>query len=154
MSNIADTLSALLAPTIAAANVELYDLEYVKENGDRIVRLFIDKPSGIDLADCERVSRAVEKILDETDVLPAETYYRLQVSSPGVERRLVKPAHYHQLAGEKIQLKLFAPQENQKNFRSKLQHLQNNIVTIIDENDREWAFDLASIAACRLVVFE
>jgi len=159
------SLEALLSPVAISQGCTLYDIEYVKEGGDRILRLFIDKEGGVDLEDCEKVSRAAEVVLDEHDPIP--TAYRLQVGSPGVERKLAKPEHYARYVGQKIALKLFAPyappsgvdetvtETGRKKFTGKLKSFDKNDNTIIltDEDAHEWTFDLKQISACRLVVF-
>jgi len=151
-----ETLEALLAPVAEAQGCELYDIEYVKEGGDRILRLYIDKEDGIDINDCECVSRAVEVVLDEQDLIPGE--YRLQVSSPGVERKLKKPAHFTRFIGSKVEVRLYAPQDpvsGRKKFTGKLTDFNNNAITIKTvEDDQDFTFDLQHVSACRLVVFD
>ena len=100
-----ETLEALLEPVAISQGYELYDIEYVKEGPDRILRLYIDKEGGIDLDDCEKVSRAAEVVLDEHNPITGE--YRLQVSSPGVERKIKKAAHYARYIGHKVSIRLF-----------------------------------------------
>jgi len=157
------SLEALLSPVAESQGCELYDLEYVKEGGDRILRLFIDKEGGVDLEDCENVSHAAEVVLDEHDPIP--TAYRLQVGSPGIERKLAKPAHYTRYVGQKISLKLFAPysppsgadetvtETGRKKFTGILKSFNNNTIILTDEDSREWTFDLKQVSACKLVVF-
>lgn len=154
-----EKLELMLSPAVKAQGCELYDLEYVKEANDRILRLFIDKPNdenGIDIDDCERVSRAVEAILDEADPIQGE--YRLQVSSPGVERKIKKPEHYLRFIGHKMEVRLYAPHSpvtGRKKFTGRLTEFTNNIVTIKTiEPDETFTFDLQQISACRLVVFD
>jgi len=151
-----EALEALLTPVAELEGCELYDIEYVKEGGDRILRLFIDKEDGIDIDDCERVSRAAEAVLDEHDPISGE--YRLQVSSPGVERKIKKPSHYTRFIGHKMEVRLFAPHEpetGRKKFTGKLQSFENNSVTIkTTEDDQAFTFDLQQISACKLVVFD
>jgi len=157
------SLEALLTPVAYALGCELYDLEYVKEGGDRILRLYIDKEGGVDLDDCERVSRAAEAVLDEHDPIP--TAYRLQVGSPGIERKLSKPHHFQRYIGHKIIVKLFAPYSpphgssetvvstGRKKFTGKLTSFHDNTISLVDEDSQDWAFDLKQTSSCRLVVF-
>jgi len=151
-----EKLEPILTPIAQAQGCELYDLEYVKEGGDRILRLFIDKEEGIDIDDCERVSRAVEQVLDEQDLVPGE--YRLQVSSPGVERKIKTPAHYARFKGHKMEIRLFAPHEpvsGRKKFTGKLTAFDGNQATITTpEDDQSYTFDLRDISSCRLIVFD
>ena len=150
-----ETLEALLAPVAESQGCELYDIEYVKEGSDRILRLYIDKDDGIDLDDCERVSRAAEIVLDENDPISGE--YRLQVSSPGVERKIKKAAHYTRYIGHKVLIRLFAPADpvsGRKKFTGKLTAFDNNKVTIkTEEDDQAFTFDLQQISACSLIIF-
>jgi len=151
-----ETLETLLAPVAESQGCELYDIEYVKEGGDRILRLYIDKDDGIDLDDCERVSRAAEIVLDEHDPISGE--YRLQVSSPGVERKIKTAAHYTRYIGHKVLVRLFAPADpvsGRKKFTGKLTAFENNSITIeTDDDHQSFTLDLRQISACRLIVFD
>ncbi|MDR0271756.1 MAG: ribosome maturation factor RimP [Clostridiales bacterium] len=154
-------LEPLIAPIAQACGVELYDMEYVKEGGSRILRLFIDKEGGADLNDCERVSRAVSDVLDEHDPIPDS--YRLQVGSPGIERRLSKPEHFKRYIGHKVTIKLFAPHSpedpalaesvttGRKKFTGILTACDEKII-LTDEDGQKWHFDKKEISACKLVV--
>lgn len=150
-----DNLEKLLAPIVLSCDCELYDIEYVKEGGDRILRLFIDNMLGITIDDCEKVSRAVEVILDEQDLIQGE--YRLQVSSPGIERKIKTAQHFARYVGEKMEVRLYAPHEpvmGRKKFTGVLTKFENDEVTIkTDEDDQAFAFTLGQISACKLVVF-
>jgi ribosome maturation factor RimP len=137
-------------------------MEFVKEGGSRILRLFIDKEGGIDLNDCERVSHAVSDVLDEHDPIPSA--YRLQVGSPGIERRLVKPEHFMRYIGHKVTIKLFAPHspENadesesvttgRKKFTGILTVYDSDKIELKDENGQIWTFNIKQVSACKLVV--
>jgi ribosome maturation factor RimP len=155
-------LEALLAPVVEENGAELYDMELVKEGGSRILRLFIDKEGGVDLSDCERVSRAVSDVLDEHD--PIAEAYRLQVGSPGIERRLVKPAHFQRFIGSKVLIKLFSPHSpkdpsqaesvttGRKKFTGILTAYNDGDITLTDEEKILWQFEKKQVSACRLVV--
>jgi ribosome maturation factor RimP len=154
-------LEKLVVPVVEGCDVELYEMEFVKEGGSRILRLFIDKDGGVDLNDCERVSRAVSNVLDEHDPIP--TAYRLQVGSPGIERRLSKPEHFLRYVGHKVMLKLFSPHspENpddaesvttgRKKFTGILTAYNEKII-LTDEDGQVWSFDKKQVSACKLVV--
>lgn len=156
------TLEKLLAPAIEENGVELYEMEFVKEGGNRILRLFIDKEGGVDLNDCERVSRAVSAVLDEHD--PIDAAYRLQVGSPGIDRRLSRPEHFQKHIGQKVLVKLFAPHspENpddaesvttgRKKFTGIMQDYDNGKITLKDEDGVVWIFEKKQVSACRLAV--
>ena len=156
-----ETLEALLGPVMESCGVELYDMEYVKEGGDRILRIFIDKEGGVDLNDCERVSRQAETVLDEHDPIPSA--YRLQVGSPGIERKLSKPAHFTKYEGHKISLKLYAPHTSEtgpetvvsgrKKFTGTLKGYDGGVINITDSDGQDWAFEKKQVSSCKLMVF-
>jgi len=152
-----EQLELLLTPAVNAQGCELYDIEYIKEGGDMLLRLYIDKENGVDLDDCERVSHAVEAVLDEHD--PISATYRLQVSSPGIERKLSKPTHYHSHIGRKVMVKLYAPADpvsGRKKFTGTLTGFaeNENEISLSDEDKQIWTFGLKQVATCRLVVFD
>jgi ribosome maturation factor RimP len=93
-------LIALLEPTVEALGYELADLEAGFSGGRGVVRLYIDRPEGIRVEDCEAVSRQVSGLLDVED--PIKGDYDLEVSSPGMDRKLVKPAHFDRFAGQPV----------------------------------------------------
>ena len=148
---VAETVEPLIAPTITAQGVELYDLEYVKEGGNRILRLYIDKENGVDLNDCERVSRAAEAVLDAHDPIPDA--YVLEVSSPGIERRLKKESHFAQYIGHKINVRLYKAVGGQKSFTGVLTGYENNTITLTDESGEARSFEHNQVSLCRLSVF-
>ena len=110
--NIAGTVRELVAPVAEEFGFMLWDVEYVKEGADMILRITIDKPEGVDIEDCEKMARAVDPIIDEAD--PIEVSYKMEVSSPGIERSLTRPEHFTACMGEKIEVKLYAPMDGKK----------------------------------------
>lgn len=146
------TIAALLTPTIEAQGVTLYDLEFIKEGSDRILRLYIDKDQGVDLEDCERVSRAAEAVLDAHD--PIETAYYLEVSSPGIERKLTRPEHFARYIGHQIAIRLYGPQDGRKKFSGILAKYEDGNLTLTEEDGNTHTFQQAQISACKLVVFD
>ena len=129
--SIAETVRALAEPVAAELGLEIWDVEYVKEGADMYLRIIIDKDEGIDIEDCERMSRAIDPLLDEAD--PIEESYRLEVSSPGIERDLTRPEHFEKCMGEKVEVRLFAPLEGRKQIVGILSAYDGNEITI-DEN--------------------
>ena len=87
-------------------------MEYVKEGAEWYLRVTLDSDDGIDIDDCEKVSRAINPIIDEAD--PIEDFYYLEVSSPGLERVLRKSEHFEASIGSEVEIRLFAPDENKK----------------------------------------
>jgi len=147
-----EIITKLLTPVIESQGVSLYDLEFIKEGSDWILRLYIDKDTGVDLEDCERVSRAAEAVLDEHD--PIEQSYYLEVSSPGVERKLSKPAHYEQYQGHKIALRLYGPLDGRRKFTGQLTGYENDTLTLTEEDGSIHQIPISQIGNCRLVVFD
>jgi ribosome maturation factor RimP len=152
MAERINLLTALLTPVALASGVELYDIEMVRESGERILRLYIDKEAGVDLEDCERVSRAAELVLDEHDPIPEA--YALEVSSPGVERKLNRDEHFARYIGHNIKLRLYAPVENRKNYNGKLTAYENRTLTLETEPGDVRRFAREAVAVCRLAIFE
>ena len=95
----------LLTPIAEVSQVEIYDVEYVKEGSDYYLRAYIDKPEGVNILDCENVSRALSEALDKADFIPDA--YILEVSSPGLGRTLKKDKHLQKSIGEEVEIKLY-----------------------------------------------
>ena len=112
LTKLEEKVEKLLKGMIESLGYELYDVEYVKEGKNYFLRIYIDKPEGIDLNDCEMVNDAISDRLDEANYIK-EPYF-LEVSSPGVERVLRKDKHLEQNMGEEIEIKLFKKDENGK----------------------------------------
>ena len=110
--SIAERVEALVAPCITELGYRIWDVEYVKEGAEWYLRVTLDSDDGIDIDDCEKVSRAINPIIDEAD--PIEDFYYLEVSSPGLERVLRKSEHFEASIGSEVEIRLFAPDENKK----------------------------------------
>lgn len=118
MANIENKVNDLLKDKINSLGYDLYDVEYVKVGKDYFLRIYIDKETGIDLNDCEKVSNEINVILDEKDLIKDQ--YFLEVSSPGIERILRKDEHLNANIGKTIEIKLFKPIEKQKQYIGEL----------------------------------
>ena len=151
-ASILANVTKILTPVIEAQGVDLYDMEFIKEGTARTLRIYIDKDAGVDLNDCERVSRAAEAVLDEHD--PIETAYYLEVSSPGIERKLTKPEHFTRYTGHKIALRLYGPLNGRKKYTGILENYEDGNLTLTAEDGTTHHFQQAQISACKLVVFE
>ena len=124
---------ALLAPIAEANGCEIYDVEYVKEGSEWYLRAFIDKRDGVNINDCENVSRAFSEKLDEDDFIPDA--YILEVSSPGLGRALKKDRHLEKSLGDEVEVKTYKPIERQKEFVGILKAYDKDTVTIeVEEN--------------------
>ncbi|MDD3571301.1 MAG: ribosome maturation factor RimP [Lachnospiraceae bacterium] len=148
--NTEKKVEALLAPIIEANKVELAYVEFVKEGQNWYLRIYIEKDGGVTIDDCEVVSRAIEKVIDEKD--PIEQAYILEVSSPGIDRPLKKDADFIKFAGEVVDVKLYKAIDKQKEFQGNLKGLEGTIVTIIDDDGKEVSFERKDIASIRLAV--
>ena len=143
-----DELARLLEPTIERLGYELSDLDVKLGGRGGVVRLFIDKSDGISLDDCEKVSLAVSALLDVEDPLPGE--YNLEVSSPGLDRKLTKVEHFQRFAGETVKVQMRFPIEGRKRFRGTL--VSSNDENIVVEVDGEpHSLPMATIDTARLV---
>jgi len=143
-----DELAKLLEPTVARLGYELADLEVRLGGKGGLVRVFIDKPEGIDLEDCEKVSLAVSALLDVEDPVPGN--YSLEVSSPGLDRKLTKVEHFQRFEGETVKVQMRFPIEGRRRFRGTL--VSSNDENIVVEVDGEsHSLPLKTIDTARLV---
>jgi len=117
-NKVAEQVEAAITPVVKEADLELVDVEYVKEGGNWYLRVFIDKLGGVDLDDCQMMSEKIDKILDELDPIPQA--YFLEVSSPGIERPLKKPADFERFMGHLVNITTFAPINGSKSFTGNL----------------------------------
>lgn len=128
MAKVTDTVEALARPIVEDKGCTLWDVEYVKEAGVWYLRLYIDKPGGVSIDDCEAVSRPVSDLLDQTD--PIEGSYTFEVSSAGADRALKKPSHFDQFLGSEVEVRLYRPHEGRKNWVGTLAAYHDGDVTI------------------------
>ncbi len=142
--SIAERVAALVEPFAEEFGYFLWDVEYVKEGGRRILRITIDSEEGIYIEDCEKLHRAIDPILDEAD--PIEEAYYLEVSSPGIERELRTDMHIEACEGWDVEVKLYAPIDNAKSFRGKLLPLGDGGEVRIRTAVGERVFPRASVA--------
>lgn len=137
----------LLAPIAEENGVEIYDVEYLNEGSDWYLRAYIDKPEGVNIQDCENVSRALSDKLDEVDFI--DDAYILEVSSPGLGRTLKKDKHLEKSLGEEVELRLYKPRDKQKEFTGILKSFDADSV-IIETEEEEKVFARSEIALIRL----
>ncbi len=141
-------LENLIEPTVVNLGYELSDLELKLGGRDGIVRVFIDKPDGVDLTDCEIVSKQLSAVLDVEDPLPG--HYTLEVSSPGLDRKLTKPAHFQRFLGETVRVKLRFPLAGRRNFRGTLSAASEDKIEV-EVDGEKYSLDIATIESARLV---
>ena len=160
----------LIGDWLTENGYELYNVEYIKEAGSWILRVYIDKigtgtntatDTGANQAggpveefvstdDCEKVSRYLSEKLDETD--PIQQNYYLEVSSPGLDRELTTPAHFERFTGSLVDIKLYSPLDGSKEWTGTLQGLQEDCVVIEDEKGETLRFPREKVAIVRLAV--
>ena len=137
----------LLLPILADLNFELVDVEFVKEAGNWYLRAYIDKPGGITIDDCERVSRTLSDVLDREDFIE-EAYY-LEVSSPGLTRPLKKAKDYDRNIGRPVDIKLFRAVEGCKEFTAILASYTDDTVCVTLEDGKELTIAKKNISLIR-----
>ena len=140
---------ALLIPIAEEYQVDIYDVEYVKEGGDWYLRAYIDKPQGVTIDDCENVSRALSDRLDEEDFI--EDAYILEVSSPGLGRVLKKDRHLKSAIGQEIECKTYRPVDGAKEFSGIPKSFDDESLTIACEEE-EKKFLRKDLAVIRLAL--
>ncbi len=149
MAKITDLVAELARPAVAEAGCELWDVEYVREAGAWFLRLYIDKEGGVDILDCERVSRAVSELLDEAD--PIEGSYTFEVSSAGAERPLKRPSDFARFLGSPVTVKLYKGRDGRKEFAGVLTGYDPDSGAItVTVGGGEMVFPKNEVALCRL----
>ena len=128
MKKITELTAELAAPAIAEQGCTLWDVEYVKEAGTWYLRILLDKEGGVDILDCEEISRKVSDLLDEAD--PIEGSYTLEVSSAGIDRVLRHPEHFDAFLGAEVEVRLYRPVEGRKDHVGLLKAYDNGDVTV------------------------
>ena len=139
----------ILLPIAEKNGVEIYDVEYVKEGSDFYLRAYIDKEEGVNINDCEAVSRELSDALDREDFIPDA--YILVVSSPGLGRTLKKDRHLEKSIGLEVEIKLFKAVDKCKEFDGVLESFDGETITI-SENGQPRTFGRSEIALIRLAL--
>lgn len=146
---ITEIVREFAEPLVIENGCTLWDVEYVREGGEWFLRLYIDKDGGIDIDDCERVSRAVDPVLDEKDPIPES--YRFEVCSAGLERVLKRPSDFERYMGSPILLKTYKPVDGQKEFAGVLAGYADGNVTVTLGSTQK-TFEKSEVALVRLRV--
>jgi len=151
LKKITDLTAELAAPAIAEAGCTLWDVEYVREAGTWYLRLYLDKEGGVDILDCEAVSRAVEPLLDAAD--PIEGSYTFEVSSAGAERALKRPGDFAQFLGSPVTVRLYRNRDGRKEFAGVLKSRDDATGAVtVTVGREEMTFEKDEIALVRLRV--
>ncbi len=146
--NIASRVAELVRETVEECGCTLWDVEFVKEGPDHNLIIYIDKPEGISLDDCEMVNDAVNPILDEAD--PIDGSYYLEISSPGLERELKTQEHILAFVGERVIVKLYAAKDGKKAYDGSIASL-NDDVLVLEVNGSNVELTLKECASIRTV---
>lgn len=144
-------ISDIVEPLLVREGFELVDVEIIGRGPGTIVRIYIDKPGGVTLDDCAYVSEAVDPMLDVED--PIETAYNLEVSSPGLDRPLRKPADFERFAGSKVKVKTYGPipgAGSRKVFTGQLQGIEGEEIRV-DVDGTVYSIELPDIAKANIV---
>ena len=137
-----DRLRFLIEPVVEGLGCVLWGIEHLPRGKDSILRVFIDSQDGVDITDCERVSRQLSSVLDVEDPLNSE--YILEVSSPGLDRRLFTLAHFEQYAGSNVKINLRSPYEGRRKYTGQLCGVEENDV-VIRVNEDEYLLPFEGI---------
>ena len=146
---VTDQVTQFAKPIVEAAGCGLWDVEYVREGSERFLRLYIEKEGGVDINDCEAISRAVDPVLDEKD--PIAESYHFEVCSAGLERALKRPSDFERFMGSSVEVKLYKAVEGRKSYQGKLAAYEDGKVTL-DISGLEMSFEKELVASVRLRV--
>lgn len=146
---ITDQVAAFAQPIVEEHGCSLWDVEYLREGSDYILRLYIDKEGGVDISDCEAVSRAVDPILDEKDPIPGS--YQFEVCSAGLERALKRPQDFERFLGSPVTVKLYRPHNGLKEIPGILRGYEDGRVTV-EAGKETITFEKSQVALVRLRV--
>ena len=146
---VTDQVAAFAKPVIEENGCQLWDVEYVREGSERFLRVYIDKTGGVDIADCERIHRALDPILDQED--PIAESYHFEVCSAGLERALKRPEDFARFMGSPVLVKLYRPYNGQKEIPGILRGYEEGRVTV-EAGKETVTFERSQLALVRLRV--
>ena len=143
-----EKLIGLVEPLLGNLDFELVDLEVSAGRGAGMLRVFIDRPAGVGIEDCEQVSREVSALMDVHDPIPHA--YRLEVSTPGLDRVLRTPAHFARFLGARVEAELLGPRDGRRRFAGRLAHAGAAGIEL-DVDGVQVALNYAELFRARLV---
>ena len=146
---VTDIVTQFAKPIVEAHGCQLWDVEYVREGSERFLRLYLDKEGGVDITDCEAISRAVDPILDEKDPIPES--YHFEVCSAGLERVLKRPGDFERFMGSDITVKLYRPRNGLKEIPCVLRGYEDGRITV-EAGKETITFEKSEVALVRLRV--
>ena len=146
---VTELVAQFAQPVVEAHGCQLWDVEYVREGSDYFLRLYLDKDGGVDITDCEAISRAMDPILDEKD--PISTSYIFEVCSAGLERALKRPSDFQRFLGSAITVKLYRPRNGLKEIPCVLTGYEDGKITVTAGKETI-TFEKSEVALVRLRV--
>ena len=146
---ITDKVTQFAQPVVEAHGCSLWDVEYVREGSEYFLRLYLDKEGGVNIDDCEAISRALDPILDEEDPIPES--YHFEVCSAGLERVLKRPSDFERFMGDPVMVKLYRPRNGLKEIPGILRGYENGCVTV-EAGKETITFQKSEVALGRLRV--
>ena len=146
---VTEIVTKIAQPVVEANGCELWDVEYVREGDQRFLRLYLDKEGGVDITDCEAISRAVDPLLDEAD--PIAESYHFEVCSAGLERALKRPSDFERFMGSNVTVKLYRPRNGLKEIPCVLTGYEDGKITV-EAGKETITFEKSQVALVRLRV--
>ena len=146
---VTELVASFAQPVVEEKGCRLWDVEYVREGSDYFLRIYIDKDGGVDINDCEAISRALDPILDERDPVPGS--YHFEVCSAGLERALKRPEDFQRFMGSPITVKLYRPYNGLKEIPCTLTGYEDGKVTVLSGKETI-TFEKSQVALVRLRV--
>lgn len=150
MAEVVERVQEILGPILDSLGLFLWDIEFKREGPRWLLRIYIDRESGVTIEDCEAVSRDIGTALDVDDIITHS--YTLEVSSPGLDRSLSRPEHFRRFVGSRIKVKTFQPVEGQKAFRAEIAGLNDGMLRLRLDSGAEIDIPLTNIAKASLEV--
>ena len=144
---IQQDIEQLLRPSIEDMGIELWGVEYQRQGRSGLLRIYIDKPDGVVVNDCQRVSRQVSALLDVNDPIPGQ--YQLEVSSPGMPRPLFHSEQYARYLGDEVQIRLNVPMDGRRTIVGLIKTVENDALVLV-EGDIEHTFLFSNIIKAHL----
>ena len=146
---VTELVESFAKPIVEANGCSLWDVEYVREGSERFLRLYIEKEGGVDITDCENISRAVDPVLDEKD--PIAESYHFEVCSAGLERALKRPGDFERFMGSPVMVKLYRHHNGMKEIPGVLRGYEDGRVTV-EAGKENITFEKSQVALVRLRV--
>lgn len=147
---IENSVKKLIEPVVEEMGFELVEVEYLQAHGDWVLRLYVDKPGGITIGEITRVSREAGTILDVEDIIRGG--YSMEVSSPGLDRPLVKPEHFTRAIGKSASIRTKTPVDGRKRFKGLIEGFSDGTLTFVDTDSKSYKIEISNIDKARLTI--